>query len=200
MAQAVLDGLSEGDILLLDGSLKASIAPPHQFVLKFCQKANDKGVSLVGVSKSSTLYWGDKAPLIPAVIKRGEKFYPGSKWFCRISDEALHTTGSSYFGRIYVARLKASSGFGFRIDVNRLDPADEDEVFSSLSWLSGDPAFLGYPYPLAAAHSIARITFSEVEDIRHKLQSVAFAGGISQADWELLFTDFHEILNADLNG
>lgn len=199
MAQAVLDELSEGDILLLDGSLKASIAPPYQFVLKFCQKANDKGVSLVGVSKTSTLYWGDRAPLIPAVIKRGEKFCPGLKWFCRISDEALHTTSSNYFGRIYVARLKASSGFGFRIDVNRFGPPNEDEVFSSLSWLSGDPAFPGYPYPLAAAHSVARITLSEVEDIRHKLQSVAFAGGISQADWELLFTDFHEVLNADLN-
>jgi hypothetical protein len=137
--------------------------------------------------------------LIPAVMKRGEGFCPGSKWFCQISDEALHTTSSNYFGRIYVARLKASSGFGFRTDVNRFGPADEDEAFSGLSWLSGDPAFLGYPYPLAAAHSVARVTSSEVEDIRFKLQSMAFAQGISQADWDLLFTDFHEILNADLN-
>ena len=200
MAQQVLDELGGQDMLLLDGSLKASIVPSHHFVMKFCQKAEDKDVRLVGVSKTSTLYWGDKAPLIPAVMKRGERFYPNSKWFCRLSDEKLHTTSPSYFGRIYVARLKASSDFGFRIDVNRFTETGADEIFSNLSWLSGDPAFLGYPYPLAAAHSISRITSSEVEDIRYKLQSEAFAGGISQADWDLLFTDFHEILNADMNG
>jgi hypothetical protein len=200
MAQKVLDELSSGDILLVDGSLKASIAPPYNFVLRFCQKARDRGVHLVGVTKTSTLYWGDKAPLIPAVMKAGEKFCPDSKWFCQISDEKLHTTGSNYFGRIYVARLKASSDFGFRVDVNRLDPAAAEFVFSALSDMAGDPAFLGYPYPLAAAHNTARVTLSEVEDIRYKLQSRAFEKGISAADWDLLFTDFHEILNADLKG
>jgi hypothetical protein len=200
MSQRVLDELGADDILLLDGSLKASIAPPYHFVMEFCEKAENKGVRLVGVTKTSTLYWGDKAPLIPAVMKRGERFHPNSKWFCRLSDEKLHTTGSSYFGRIYVARLKASSNFGFRIDVNRFTDTGEDEIFSNLSWLSADPASLGYPYPLAAAHGVARITSSEVEDIRYKLQSEAFVGGISQSDWDLLFTDFHEILNADMNG
>ncbi len=200
MAQRVLDELGADDMVLLDGSLKASIAPPYHFVMDFCKKAEDKGVRLVGVTKTSTLYWGDKAPLIPAVMKRGERFHPNSKWFCRLSDEKLHTTGSSYFGRIYVARLKASSSFGFRTDINRFTTTGEEEIFSNLSWLSGDPAFLGYPYPLAAAHNISRITSSEVEDIRYKLQSEAFVGGISQSDWDLLFTDFHEILNADMNG
>lgn len=199
MAQGVLDDLDENDMLLIDGSLKASIAPPHHFMLDFCRKAMEKGVHLVGVSKTSTLYWGDKSPLIPAVIKRGEKFHPNSKWFCQMSDEKLHTISSNYFSNIFVARLKASSEFGFRVDVNRFDPVDADHIFSALSWLSGDPSFLGYPYPLAAAHNIARVTLSEIEDIRYKLQSSAFERGISQADWDLLFSDFHEILNADLN-
>ena len=199
LAQEILDDLERGDMLLIDGSLKASIAPPYNFLLQFSQKAMDKGVHLVGVTKTSTLYWGDKAPLIPAVMKRGEKFYPNSKWFCQLSDEQLHTPGSSYFGKLFVAKLKASSGFGFRIDVNRFDPVDADTIFSVLSHLSGDPAFLGYPYPLAAVHNIARITRSEIEDIKYKLQSRAFEKGISTTDWDLLFTDFHEILNADLS-
>lgn len=98
-----------------------------------------------------------------------------------------------------MAKLKTSSDFGFRIDVNRFDPVDVNLIFSFLSHLSGDPAFLGYPYPLAAVHNISRVTFSEIEDIRYKLQSKAFEKGISTADWELLFTDFHEVLNADLS-
>ena len=208
LAQSLLDELESGDILLMDGSLKASIAPPYNFLLQFTQKAKDKGVHLLGVTKTSTLYWGDKAPLIPAVMKRGEKFCPNSKWSCQLSDgvshkvhtgERLHITTSNYFGKIYVAKLKASSGFGFRIDVNRFDPVDADSIFSFLSHLSGDPAFLGYPYPLAAVHNISRITLSEIEDIRYKLQSKAFEKGITTSDWDLLFTDFHEVLNADLN-
>ena len=199
LAQELLEELKSGDMLLIDGSLKASIAPPYSFLLQLTRRAKERGVHLVGVTKTSTLYWGDKAPLIPAVIKRGEKFCPNSKWFCRISDEQLHTYTSSYFGKIYVAKLKASSDFGFRIDVNRFDPFDVNLIFSSLSHLSSDPAFLGYPYPLAAVHNISRITLSEIEDIRYKLQSKAFEKGISTTDWDLLFTDFHEVLNADLN-
>jgi hypothetical protein len=199
LAQEVLDELESGDLLLIDGSLKASIAPPYSFIAEFTRKAKDRGVHLVGVTKTSTLYWGDKSPLIPAVMKTGEKFHPNSKWFCQISDERLHTTSSSYFGRIYVAKLKASSDFAFRIDVSRIDPADAGLIFSVLSQLSSDPAFPGYPYPLAAAHNLARITLSEVEEIRYKLQSRAFERGITALDWDLLFADFHQVLNADLN-
>jgi hypothetical protein len=209
LAQELLEELESGDMLLIDGSLKASIAPPYNFLLQFTQKARDKGIHLVGVTKTSTLYWGDKAPLIPAVMKRGERFHPKAKWFCQLSDrmkhdikvaDQLHDITSSYFGKIFVAKLKASSDYGFRIDVNRFDPVDANLIFSYLSHLSGDPAFLGYPYPLAAVHNIARITFSEIEDIRYKLQSKAFEMGISTSDWDLLFTDFHEILNADLSN
>ena len=199
MAQSLLDGLENGDMLLIDGSLKASIAPPYNFMLEFTRKAKDKGVHLVGVTKTSTLYWGDKSPLIPAVMKAGERFCPTSRWFCQISNKKLHTTSSSYFGKIYVAKLKASSDFGFRVDINRFDPQDPNRIFTVLSYLSGDPAFLGYPYPLAAVHNISRITLSEIEDIRYKLQSRAFEKGITTSDWDLLFSDFHEVLNADLN-
>lgn len=199
LAQELMNELNEGDMLLIDGSLKASIAPPYNFLSKISQRANKKSIHLVGVSKTSTLYWGDRSPLIPAVVKIGERFCPNSKWFCQLSADELHTKSLSYFGTIYVAKLKASSDFAFRVDVNRFDPVDPNVIFSFLSNLSSDPAFLGYPYPLAAAHNLCRITTGEVEDIRYRLQSKALEEGISTADWDLLFTDFHEVLNADLN-
>jgi len=199
LAQELLDELNQGEMLLIDGSLKASIAPPHNFLLKITQKAKEKGVHLVGVTKTSTLYWGDRSPLIPAVVKIGERFCPNHSWFYQISADKLHTKSPSYFGTIYIAKLKSSSDFAFRVDVNRFDQTDPNFIFSFLSNLSGDPAFLGYPYPLAAAHNLARITQGEVEDIRYRLQSKALEKGISTADWDLLFTDFHEVLNADLN-
>jgi hypothetical protein len=200
LAKELVDDLEAGDILLIDGSLKASIAPPYGFMLEFASRAKDKGIHLIGVTKTSTLYWGDKAPLIPAVMKTGERYCPESKWFCQISDKKLYASTSSYFGKIYVAKLKGASDFAFRVDVNRFDSADENLLFSFLSYLSGDPAFLGYPYPLAAAHNVSRVTLAEIEDIRYKLQSKAFEKGITTSDWDLLFADFHEVLNADLRG
>jgi hypothetical protein len=199
LTQGLLDELNQGDMLLIDGSLKASIAPPHNFLLKITQKVKEKGIHLVGVTKTSTLYWGDRSPLIPAVTKIGERFCSNSGWFCQISAGELRTKSPSYFGTIYVAKLKASSDFAFRVDVNRFDQVDPNVVFSFLSNLSGDPAFLGYPYPLAAAHNLSRLTAGEMEDIRYRLQSKALEKGISTTDWDLLFTDFHEVLNADLN-
>ncbi len=199
LTQKLLDQLESGDMLLVDGSLKASIAPPYNFLLKLAQKAKDKGVHLVGVSKTSTIYWGDKSSLIPAVMKKAENFLPNSKWFCQISDQRLHVKSPGYLGKIYVAKLKASSDFAFRVDINQLDPVDVNLIFSILSFFAGDPAFLGYPYPLAEAHNLSRITLSEIEDIRYKLQSKAFEKGVTTTDWDLLFVDFHELLNADLN-
>jgi len=199
LVKELLTELDKGDMILVDGSLRASIVPPYNLLLEVTQEASQKNIHLVGVTKTSTLYWGKKSPLIPMVVKSSEKFYPESKWFCRLSDLNLALKNPNWFGTIYVSRLKASSDFAFRVDVNRLDQTEPQKVFSWLSELSSDPAYLGYPYPLAAVHNRARILGSEVEDIKYRLQSKALEKGISSADWDLLFRDFHEILNADLN-
>ncbi len=199
LVKELLEKLGKGDMILVDGSLRASIVPPYELLLDVTEKAIEKGICLVGVTKTSTLYWGKKSPLIPMVVKTSEKFCPESKWFCRLSDVDLALRNPNWFGTIYVSKLKASSDYAFRVDVNRLDRTETQKIFSWLSYLSSDPAFLGYPYPLAAAHSRARISGSEIEDIKYRLQTKALEKGISSADWDLLFRDFHEVLNADLN-
>jgi hypothetical protein len=199
LVKELLESLESRDVILIDGSLRASIVPPYELLLEVCQSATQKDVHLVGVTKTSTLYWGKKSPLIPMVVKTSEKFCPKSKWFCRLSDIDLVLKNPNWFGIIYVSKLKASSDYAFRVDVNRFDSVEPEKIFSCLSYLSSDPAFLGYPYPLAAAHNRARILGSEVEDIKYRLQSKALEKGISSADWDLLFRDFHEVLNADLN-
>jgi hypothetical protein len=199
LVKELLTELDKGDMILVDGSLRASIVPPYNLLLEVTQEASQKNICLVGVTKTSTLYWGKKSPLIPMVVKSSEKFYPKSKWFCRLSDLDLTLKNPNWFGTIYVSKLKASSDYAFRVDVNRLDNTEPAKVFSWLSYLSSDPAYLGYPYPLATVHNRARILGSEVGDIKYRLQSKALEKGISSADWDLLFRDFHEILNADLN-
>lgn len=199
LVKELLQNLEKGDMILVDGSLRASIVPPYELLLEVTQEALNKDIGLLGVTKTSTLYRGKKSPLIPMVVKTSEKFCPESKWFCRLSDVDLALKNPNWFGTIYVSKLKASSDYAFRVDVNRLDQTEPEKIFSWLSNLSSDPAFLGYPYPLAAAHNRARISGSEIEDIKYRLQTKALEKGISSADWDLLFRDFHEVLNADLN-
>jgi len=199
LVKELLTDLEEGDVILVDGSLRASIVPPYELLLEVTQIARQKKIHLIGVTKTSTLYWGKKSPLIPMVVKTSEKFCPESKWFCRLSDLNLALKNPNWFGTIYAAKLKASSDYAFRVDINRLDQTEPEKIFSWLSYLSSDPAYLGYPYPLAAVHNRVRILKNEVEDIKYRLQSKALEKGVSTADWNLLFRDFHEVLNADLN-
>ena len=199
LAVELVEKLNEGDVILIDGSLRASIVPPYSFLNRLTQRAFEKKIHLVGISKSSTLYWGKKSPLIPMVLKTAEKLGVDKSWYCLLTDVQKEFENSNWFGVIYVSKLKRAADFGFRVDVNRLDRVKPEIIFSCLSELSSDPAYLGYPYPLAAIHNQVRITPSEIEDIKNRLQSKALETGISQADWDLLFMDFHHILNADLN-
>jgi len=80
------------------------------------------------------------------------------------------------------------------VDVARgVEPAEE--VLGRLAWLADDPAFVGYPYPLARAHQAARVTGYDVADIRRAFREALSRGGMGEDDVELLFQDFHEVLN-----
>lgn len=199
LATELLDRLEPGDVLLLDGSLRATVAIPDNFLEVITKKASERGIILVGISKSTTLYWGDKSPLLSAVVKKAQQSGVDRAWYSKIGDLKRELKQSHWFGTVYIAKFKEASDFAFRVDVNRLEEQSEDKTFGILSALSSDPAFLGYPYPLAATHILVRITPPEIEDLRHRLQRKALESGISESDWDLLFKDFHLILNADLN-
>lgn len=196
----LLDKLNPNDIILIDGSLRASIVPPYSLLSSAVKKAKEKKIHLIGITKSSTLYWGKKAPLIPMVVKKAKEICGNKRWYCRLSDYDLSLKNPNWFGIIYVAKFKKASEYAFRVDVNREDEVSPDLLFSTLSKFCSDPSVLGYPYPLTAIHNMVRIRFSEVEDIRYWLQQKALQKGISSSDWDLLFTDFHKVLNADLSA
>jgi predicted DNA-binding protein (UPF0278 family) len=80
------------------------------------------------------------------------------------------------------------------VDVAR-GPAPAEEVLSRLSACADDPAFVGYPYPLARAHQAARVTGYTVADLRRAFRDALEREGMSQEDLETLLQDFHEVLN-----
>ena len=181
-----------GDLVLVDGSLHGGPLVPQIVVQRVHEEAVSRGVSLAGVVKASTLYWGRNAPLVTLLKRRGDRESGPSRWAARISTAPVF--GRLYVGDIFVAHLAPTAPHAFRVDIAR-GPAPADQVLGRLAGLADDPAFVGYPYPLARAHQAARITGYDVVDVRRSFREALSRRGMAEDDVELLFQDFHEVLN-----
>jgi hypothetical protein len=181
-----------GDLVLVDGSLHGGPAVPQRIVRSVHEEAVRRGVSLAGVVKASTLFWGRNAPLVTLLKRRGDRELGSVPWAARISTDSRFAR--LYVGDIYIAHLGATAPLAFRVDVAR-DPSDGSETLSRLAGSSVDPAFVGYPYPLARAHQAARVTGYMVADLRRSFRAALERSGMSEDDIEVLFQDFHDVLN-----
>lgn len=183
---------SAGDLVLVDGSLHGGPLVPQAIVRRVHGEALARGVSLAGVVKASTLYWGRNAPLVTLLKRRGDRELGSTRWAARISTDPVF--GRLYVGDIFVAHLAPTAPHAFRVDV-AAGPQDRDAVLGRLAGLAQDPAFVGYPYPLARAHQAARVTGYDVVDVRRSFRDALSRRGMAQDDIEVLFQDFHEVLN-----
>jgi NurA domain-containing protein len=192
---AVLSTIREaapGDLVLVDGSLHGGPLVPSKVVRTAHAEATARGVDLAGVVKASTLYWGRHVPLVGLLKRRADRELGPAAWVARISIDPAF--GRLYVGDIFVAHLAASAPYAFRVDVAR-GPASAGDVLSRLAALAGDPAFPGYPYPLARAHAAARVTGYAVADVRRAFRSALGRHGLGEDDIEGLFEDYHVVLN-----
>jgi hypothetical protein len=181
-----------GDLVLLDGSLHGGPLVPPEVVRTVHGEAVEREVSLAGVVKASTLFWGRNAPLVTLLKRRGDREAGPVAWAARISTNP--TFARLYVGDIFVAHLAPTAAHAFRIDVAG-GGAPARDVLARLAGCSGDAAFVGYPYPLARAHQAARVTGYAVADLRRTFRAALSTRGLSEDDIEVLFQDFHEILN-----
>ncbi len=181
-----------GDLVLVDGSLHGGPLVPPQVVRAVHEEAVDRGVALAGVVKASTLFWGRNAPLVTLLKRRGDREVGLLPWAARISTDP--TFGRLYVGEIFVAHLAPTAPHAFRVDVAR-GPFPFEDVLARLAGASTDPAFVGYPYPLARAHQAARVSGFAVVDLRRSFRDALAREGLREDDIELLFQDFHEVLN-----
>lgn len=187
-----IDEASAGDLVLVDGSLHGGPLVPPAVVRRAHDRAHERGVSLAGVVKASTLFWGRHAPLVTLLKRRGDRELGPTRWAARISTDPVF--GRLYVGDIFVAHMAPTAPHAFRVDVAH-GPAPADEVLGRLAGLASDPAFVGYPYPLARAHQAARVTGYAVADVRRAFRDALGRHGLSDDDVEVLFQDFHEVLN-----
>jgi len=183
---------SPGDLVLVDGSLHGGPLVPPEVPRRVHAEALERGVSLAGVVKASTLFWGRNAPLVTLLKRRGDRELGPRPWAARISTDP--TFGRLYVGEIFVAHLAPTAPYAFRVDVAR-GPHAAEEVLGRLVGTADDPAFVGYPYPLARAHQAARVSGYAVADLRRSFRDALSRHGMTEDDIEVLFQDFHEVLN-----
>jgi hypothetical protein len=96
---------------------------------------------------------------------------------------------------VYVARLARRGAYAFRVDAVR-GHRSPTALFAVLAGLSDDPAFLGYPYPLARVHQAVSLPGHLLADLRRDLREAFLREGLSEDDVDLVMRDFHLTLNA----
>jgi hypothetical protein len=192
VAHELIDKLDKGDIILVDGSLKASIHKQDILFRRIMDQALNKGIHFVGISKRSTLRF-NHAPLLHFVKKKGEELFGNtSSWYCEIPDESGH---SQLFGNRFIVKFHPSSNFVFRTDINRFDPVSPEVLFGKIAQYCSDATYHGYPYPLAHIHNQVVINRALRDDIAYRMEALAFENSISSYNWDLLFQNFHDILD-----
>jgi hypothetical protein len=178
-----------GDLVLVDGSLHPGPFLPAGLVEPVHELAREREVDLVGVTKASKLRWGRYAPLVLRVRRRAEdELGPDARWYLRV-------TGPEEASEVYVARLARAGAYAFRVDAVR-GHRDPGGLFAVLAGLSDDPAFVGYPYPLAAVHRAVSLPGPLLADLRRDLREAFLREGLSEDDVDLVMRDFHLTLNA----
>jgi hypothetical protein len=187
-----------GDLVLVDGSLHPGAFLPAALVVPIHELALEQGVDLVGVTKSSKLRWGRYAPLVLRVRRRAEaELGPDARWFLRVTGdpEQGDPDAGTWRSEVFVARLASRGAYAFRVDAVR-GHRDPEELFAVLAGLSDDPAFLGYPYPLARVHQLVSLSGHLLADLRRDLRSAFLREGLPSDDIDLVMRDFHLTLNA----
>jgi hypothetical protein len=203
-AREAIERAAPGDVVLVDGSLHPGPFLPAALVVPIHQLALDRGVDLVGVTKASKLRWGRYAPLVLRVRRRAEEeLGPNARWFLRVTgdigtplvDPFTGEVAPPWHSEVYVARLASRGVYAFRVDAvrGRREPA---ELFALLAGLSDDPAFLGYPYPLARVHQVVSLSGHLLADLRRDLRGAFLREGLPEDDVDLVMRDFHLTLNA----
>ena len=191
-----LDGLSEGDILIMDGTLQSNFKNEVKYVKAITEKAKERGVLLVGLSKTSSIFTTKGLSLLGAINTLAEKEGIKGNWYFPVAE----STAVDHQVIITIAKLNPASDWVFRVEVqrdqyNKLDDR-VDEVFSLLCQNSCDPTFPGYPYGLIDADGFARVAFDEIAYYRSLIVSeISRLGKASRFLPHIHSGDAHEILN-----
>lgn len=181
-----------GDILLIDG---AFINTPElgKAAAAIMRTLKEQGVSVVGLSKTCSLTFGDGVPMVPILKPPVEDRKTLRRWRCVAPGIKRFTAPDRTWPcQIHIAKLSRHSPATYRVDTALAGGTTLDEVFGILSayadeTMTGD----GYPFPLREIDEAVGIPTGDTEWLRNLLEAVAIEAGMDMEDWAFLFENAH---------
>lgn len=192
-----VEELSNGDVLVMDGTLQSNFTNETGYVRELTTKAVNKGVILIGISKTSSIFTTSGLSLIGAVDNLAKKENIKGTWYFPIAE----STSIDHNVMIVIAKLNSFAERVFRVEIQReqyheLGKHGLNELVSLLSENSSDATFPGYPYGLIDADRFARVSFDELGYYHALLTSeISKQGKTSKFLSNLYSSDAHNILN-----
>ena len=163
-SRRALKELHPGDILLVDGSFddEERFAPLRENLLEWAD-AGDVGV--IGVSKDTSLSVGGTLPFTLELEELSTTRKVAAPWMVDVTKAlSYEELGFQVFGMQFDPRSTP-----YRVDLAGVDAA---EAASFLLGLCNDPAYAGYPYPLARVHHRVHYESGESMDLRRELEGI----------------------------
>lgn len=154
LAAWVLPELPAGALLVRDGDLEAHTLYEQNALREVYERARIGGVTIVGVSKTSTLLTDTGHAALPALAKRATL----PSWYYHPIAASLR---ADHQASTCIAKFHPAAKHCFRIDIFDQQEALLPEVLGALMKESEDAAFLGYPYGLIEADRYARVREEE---------------------------------------
>jgi hypothetical protein len=179
-----------GAMVLVDGDLQPDWRIPSGFLTEVLSAAAERGVTLVGVTKHSSLARGG-APLLGALEREAESgLGPRAQWWAPVARVRGDVAGGGI--QVVAARLDPDARFAFRVDLPAA--AEPEEALGRLSALCDDAAFAGYPYPLSVADRLAACPAWLRADLRLQLDDHLERAGLHPEVRERAFADRHHLM------
>jgi hypothetical protein len=194
----VKEFLENGDILVMDGTLKAAFPNESEYSNDCYQLAQSKGIIYTGLAKSSRLFTSTGLSLIGAIMELASNIQLEGVWYYHPIAESL---SPKHAAELFIIKLHESSDRIFRYDIQteqarKMKHDELEEIISQLSVNSADPSFLGYPYGLIDADDNARVRDEEVKSYRLLvLSEISKMGSWQKFLREIQAIDAHEVIN-----
>ncbi len=184
-----------GDLILYDGGF--DVFEPLRGILKgIIRDAEEKGVDLLGVSKSSAIYWGSgiSRPFVYHTGTAGSMLAPGMTWYISIKGKKVKPQPDWDGGEAFVTKFDGRSERAFRVDVPSYLVDRAGSVLGKLVNCSCSAECLGYPHALFRAHRDIRITDQEGAFLRLKLMDMLYDMGLGESQVRGLMQDYHDVM------
>ncbi|MBN1156603.1 DNA double-strand break repair nuclease NurA [Candidatus Woesearchaeota archaeon] len=160
-----IDGLNEGDIIVLDGSLMATTEIEKEFLDELYSLAEQKNIIISSLTKTSRIFTTTGASIIDILNSFNRlkwSYYP-----------AFNINNESHRAELYFVKLHKRAEYVFRFEIYNKQKDYSEKIISLLSSNSKDAAFPGYPYGLVTADRFARVANEEAEYFRTRFMAEA---------------------------